>query len=125
MKKQKLPRGLTIRKNSITASFALPDGTIARRSVGTVGVTSPQECQRKLFQFLREVELGTYSPPKARVKVTAYRGGDLWTVYLRAYRNEGGKDAGRLGLLGIISSQCLKRCASRKSRPIPSSGTSK
>ena len=97
MKKQeKLPRGLTVRGNSVIASFALPDGTIARRSVGTVGVTSPQECQRKRLEFLREVELGTYAPPEARVKITVYRVADLWPVYLRAYRNEGGKDAGRL-----------------------------
>ena len=96
VKKQKLPRGLTVRGNSVIASFALADGTIARRSVGTVGITSPQECQRKLLQFLREVELGTYAPPKARVKVVVYRGADVWAIYLRAYCNEGGKDAGRL-----------------------------
>jgi integrase len=96
MKKQLLSRGLTVRGNSVIASFALTGGSIARRSVGTVGVTSPQECQRKRLQFLREVELGTYAPPEARVKVTVYRVADLWPVYLRAYRNEGGKDAGRL-----------------------------
>ena len=72
-KQEKPPRGLTVRGNSITADFALADGTIALRSVGTVGVTSPQECQRKRLDFLREVERGTYAPPEARVNVTVYR----------------------------------------------------
>jgi integrase len=82
MKTGKLPRGLTVRGNSVIASFALADGTIARRSVGAVGVTSPQECLRKRLDFLREVERGTYAPPEARVKVTVIRITDLWTAYL-------------------------------------------
>lgn len=45
---------------------------------------------------MRQVELGTYAPPEARVKVTVYTVADLWDTYLREYRNRGGKDDGRL-----------------------------
>jgi len=82
MKKQKLPRGLRVRRSSIIASFALPDGTIARRAVGIVDVTSTQECQRRRLEFVRQVDLGTYETPKPRseaVKETTCA--DLWLAY--------------------------------------------
>jgi integrase len=96
MKKEKLPRGLTLRRNSIIATFALSDGTMARRSVGTLGFTSVQECQRKRLEFMRQVELGTYVAPEARVKPTVFSVADLWNAYRRDYCNRGGKDSGRL-----------------------------
>jgi len=88
MKKQKLPRGLRVRRSSIIASFALRDGAIARRAVGIVGVTSTQECQRRRLEFVRQVDLGTYEPPKPRperVKETTCA--DLWDAYKRDCQN--------------------------------------
>jgi integrase len=96
-KKEKLPRGLTYRGNSIIASFALPDGTIARRAVGVKDVTSTQECTRRRLEFVRQVDNGTYAPWQKRQappkKVTV---ADLWPIYLRNYQNKGKTDAGRL-----------------------------
>jgi integrase len=86
-KEKKLPRGLTVRGNSVIASFALGDGTIARRSVGIAGVTTLQGCARKRLEFLREVERGIYAAPKARVKVTVIRCTDLWDAYLADCQN--------------------------------------
>jgi hypothetical protein len=94
--KMKLTRGLTLRGNSIIATFALSDGTIARRRVGTVGVSSVNDCVRKRLEFMRQVELGTYTPPEARIKSTVFAVADLWGSYLRDYGNRGGKDSGRL-----------------------------
>ncbi len=96
MIRTKLPRGLTLRGNSIIATFALSDGTMARRSVGTAGVSGVNDCVRKRLEFIRAVELGTYKPPEARVKVTVYTVGDLWPVYLVDYKNRSNKDSSRL-----------------------------
>jgi integrase len=99
MTKKKLPRGLTYRDSAVIASFALKDGTIARRRVGIVGVTSENECVRRRLQFMKEVDIGTYEAPKPRKEkpkiVTVTR---LWDDYLVDYRNRGGRDDDRLGI---------------------------
>jgi integrase len=88
MKKQKLPRGLTVRGNSIIATFALCDGAIARRAVGVAGVTSTQECQRRRLEFVRQVDLGTYESPKPRPeRVKEVTCANLWDAYKRDCQN--------------------------------------
>jgi hypothetical protein len=96
MKKEKLPRGLTYRGSSIIASFALPDGSIARRAVGLKNVTSTQECTRRRLEFVRQVDNGTYEPWQKRERQTIFTVTALWDAYLVDYRNRGGKDDGRL-----------------------------
>jgi integrase len=96
MKKEKLPRGLTYRGSSIIASFALPDGSIARRAVGVKNVTSTQECTRRRLEFVRQVDNGTYEPWQKRERQTVFTVTDLWDAYLVDYRNRGGKDDDRL-----------------------------
>ncbi len=95
MKKGKLPRGVTRRGKSLVISFALPDGTIERRSMGPCATAEYAAEQRALYR--RQVREGTYEPWKARQaapkKVTV---ADLWPVYLRNYENKGKTDAGRL-----------------------------
>jgi len=93
MAKQKLPRGVRRRGTSLVVSFAGPDGRIERRSLGPVSVQYAEE-QRKIFQ--RQVREGVYEGHKPRVKETVYTVADLWDIYLRNYRNRGGKDDGRL-----------------------------
>jgi len=93
--RNKLPRGVRRRGNSLVVSFALADGRIERRSLGPVSVQYASE-QRKIFQ--RQVREGVYQGFKPRVKENIFTVGDLWEVYLRAYSNRGGKDAGRLSI---------------------------
>jgi integrase len=95
MKKGKLPRGVTRRGKSLVISFALPDGTIERRSMGPC--VTPEDAAEQRTIYRRQVRLGEYEPWKAREaapkKVTV---ADLWPVYLRNYENKGKTDAGRL-----------------------------
>ncbi len=91
--KNKLPRGIRRRGSSLVVSFAGPDGRIERRSLGPVSVQYASE-QRKIFQ--RQVREGVYEGYRPRVKETVYTVADLWDVYLRTYRNRGGRDDGRL-----------------------------
>jgi integrase len=91
--KNKLPRGVRRRGTSLVVSLAGPDGRIERRSLGPVTVQYAQE-QRKIFQ--RQVREGVYEGYKPRVKEIVYTVADLWEIYLRTYRNRGGKDDGRL-----------------------------
>src|SRR5580700_1846834 len=95
MKKEKLPRGVTRRGKSLVVSFALPDGTIERRSMGPCATPKYADEQRNIYR--RQVREGTYEPWKARLaapkKVTV---ADLWDAYLVDYGNRGGKDDGRL-----------------------------
>jgi integrase len=92
---------LTYRGNSIIASFALPDGSIARRAVGVKDVTSENECTRRRLEFVRQVDSGTYAPWQKRQAVpkkVSYTVADLWRVYLLNYENGEGKNADRLGI---------------------------
>lgn len=79
MKREKLPRGIRRRGNSLIVSFALDDGRIERRSLGPVSMGWAEE-QRKIFQ--REVREGTYQKrhprPVPEKEVTC---ADLWTAY--------------------------------------------
>jgi integrase len=96
-KKERLPRGLTYRGNSIIASFALKDGSIARRRVGISGVTDVRECVRRRLDFMKQVDIGTYEPWKARPeKPKQVTVADLWPIYVRNYQNKGKTDASRL-----------------------------
>jgi integrase len=105
--KNKLPRGIRRRGNALVVSFAGPDGRIERRSLGPVSLQFAEE-QRKIFQ--RQVREGVYVGCKPRVKETVYTVADLWDVYLRTYRNRGGKDDGRL----VIAWNHLKPMFERK-----------
>jgi len=91
MKKEKLPRGIRRRGNSLIVVFALKDGTIERRSLGPVGVVYAKE---QLAIYKREVREGHYE--KRQPKMAFYSIANLWEAYLRDYRNRGGKDEGRL-----------------------------
>jgi integrase len=91
--KERLPRGIRRRGTSLVVSFALADGTIERRSLGPVGIQYAKE-QREIFR--RQVRENSYQRRQPRVQETFYTVGDLWSPYLRNYRNRGGKDEGRL-----------------------------
>lgn len=98
MKKAELPRGLTLRGNSIIATFQW-NGETQRRAVGKLEFTGINECQQRRLEFMRQVDIGTYTPPEARikpVKPTVFTVADLWESYLRDYHNRGGKDSSRL-----------------------------
>jgi hypothetical protein len=91
---KKLPRGFHRRGSSIEVSFALADGRIERRSLGPVTLSYAKQ-QREIFR--REVSEGRYTKRQPRPpKVTTFVVADLWEGYLREYRNQGKKDAGRL-----------------------------
>lgn len=94
--KEKLPRGIRRRGNSLVVSFALADGTIERRGLGMVSVSFAVE---QLGIFKRQVRENCYQPKRPRVlevKVVHYTVNDLKTAYLVDYENRGGKDSGRL-----------------------------
>jgi hypothetical protein len=93
-KKKKLPRGVTRRGKSLVVSFALPDGTIERRSMGPCATPEFATEQRAIFR--RQVREGTYEPWQKRERQTIFTVTDLWDAYLVDYRNRGGKDDGRL-----------------------------
>lgn len=93
-KTKKLPRGIRRRGDSLVVCFALPDGSIERRSLGPVDVAY---AKGELAIFKKQVAEGTYEPWKKRqAPKPVYTVGSLWEPYLRNYRNEGGRDAGRL-----------------------------
>jgi integrase len=78
------------RGSSLEVSFALPDGTIERRSLGPVSLKYAV-AQRAIWR--REVAERRYAKRQARVKV--YTVADLWQLYLTDYRNRRGKDERR------------------------------
>src|SRR2546428_3310704 len=86
MSKERLPRGIRRRGDSLVVSFALADGSIERRSVGDVSISYAVE---QLGIYKRQVREGCYVPKKPRVKETVYTVGDFWTEYLRAYKLSG------------------------------------
>lgn len=88
--KEKLPRGIRRRGSSLEVSFALPDRTIERRSLGPVSLKYAV-AQRAIWR--REVAERRYAQRQARVKV--YTVADLWQLYLTDYRNRRGKDERR------------------------------
>ena len=95
MTKKKLPRGVTRRGKSLVVSFALPDGTIERRSLGPCATEQFAVEQRALYR--RQVREATYQPWQARQeKPKRVTVADLWPLYLRNYANKGKTDAGRL-----------------------------
>jgi integrase len=93
MKQEKLPRGIRRRGNSLVVTFALADGTIERRALGPVSVQWAKE-QREIFR--REVREGTYEKRQPAAPKKIFTVGDLWTAYLREYRNQGKRNADRL-----------------------------
>jgi integrase len=92
VKSEKLPRGIRRRGDALVVSFALADGSIERRSVGTVSVSYAIE-QRAIFQ--RQVRENCYEPKRPRVKEVKQTIADLWEMYLRAYKLAGKKAAWR------------------------------
>jgi integrase len=89
--KDKLPRGIRRRGDSLVISFALDDGRIERRSLGMVSIPFAVE---QLGIYKRQVREGAYE--KRQVRQTVFTCADLWDGYLLDYRNRGGKDDGRL-----------------------------
>ncbi len=78
--KEKLPRGVRRRRDSLVVSFALADGTIQRRSLGRASVAYAVE---QLGIFKRQVREGVYESRKPRVQeMKEITCADLWTAYL-------------------------------------------
>lgn len=78
--KEKLPRGIRRRGDSLVVSFALANGTIERRSLGMASVGYAVE---QLGIFKRQVREGIYESRKPRVQeAKAITCVDLWTAYL-------------------------------------------
>jgi integrase len=76
----KLPRGVHRRGNSLVVSFALADGTIERRSLGSVSAGFAQE---QLGIFKRQVRQGEYQKRQPRqVERKETTCADLWKLYL-------------------------------------------
>jgi integrase len=100
MRKPKYPRGVTKRGMSLVVSFALADGTIERRTIGPVSVTTIEEAERKRLNFKEQVRLGTYERVKPAPLLSpakpVYTVADLWEPYIVSYRNDEGRDEGRL-----------------------------
>jgi integrase len=93
MSKAKLPRGVRARGGSLYAVFALADGTIERRSVGSVSIPYAKE---QLAIYKRQVREGTYEKRQPRQpKQAAPTVGDLFAEYLRSYKLKGQKAAWR------------------------------
>lgn len=95
MTKKRLSRGVTRRGKSLVVSFALPDGSIERRSLGPCATPEFAKEQRVIYK--RQVLQGTYEPWKKRQAAPkSYTVADLWPIYLKNYQNKGKSDAGRL-----------------------------
>jgi integrase len=80
-KREKLPRGLHYRGESIVCTFAF-DGRIVRRALGDVSVSWAKE---ELARFKRQVRQGEYKPRRSvapAAKETVYTVGDLWNLYV-------------------------------------------
>jgi integrase len=98
-KPKKMPRGVYFRGLSICVKFALADGTIERRTIGPASQFSPEDCERKRLNWKQQVAEGTYTgvtPAPMPSPVKIFTIGDLWNVYLTSYKNNEGRDAGRL-----------------------------
>jgi integrase len=100
MRKPKYPRGVTKRGMSLVVSFALADGTIERRTIGPLSVTTIEEAKRKQLNFKEQVRLGTYEKvkpaPLPSPAKPVYTVADLWEPYIVSYRNNEGRDEDRL-----------------------------
>jgi integrase len=91
--KKELPRGLQWRGDSIVAVFALADGTIERRSLGSAASVS--WAVEELARFKRQVREGCYVPKQPRVAEAVYTIADVWKEYIRSYRLAGKKAESR------------------------------
>jgi integrase len=89
MKNEELPRGVRRRGESLVVSFALIDGKIERRALGPVTVSFAVE---QLGIYKRQVREGNYEKRQQRKPAEPSNTiEDVWTEYLRAYRNAGKK----------------------------------
>lgn len=92
MSKERLPRGVRRRGDSLVVSFALADGSIERRALGPVSVSYAVE-QRAIYQ--RQVREGNYQKKQPRPKEKRRTVSDLWETYLDSYKLAGKKAAWR------------------------------
>lgn len=81
MSRERLPRGIQRRGDSLVVVFALADGKIERRSLGPVSVGYAKE-QRAIYQ--RQVREGRYIPKQLLAKHENTIA-DFWKSYLDAY----------------------------------------
>jgi integrase len=95
MRKETLPRGIHRRNGSLVISYSVA-GKVRYQSLGDCSLESAKD---QLLLTKLEIRKGTWKPKQSCVPepvAVVYTVKDLWEPYFRRYRNDGGKDEGRL-----------------------------